>query len=287
VRTNGAGIAFLHRQHWSTAHIVAAVNTVIERTAGRMKSGRPIRIDKVRRDDLPGRRLGTSRSEGPGPRAGSAGARRCGSPGAGCGHRAALSPDWGWSRCAVIARESPYLEPVRACCEQDGIPVQSAIEAVPNVWRLPETHAPLALRAGGTGLAGTRRSRRGARGRNAVPPAASAAFEPGHADASVGVAPGRHRPSGTSSLMLWALPVQRPQGLPGSRMQVQSAGRGFPAAHRRWRDLDQLRELGHRTSALLAQVGDHLARGYESGGGGEIARRGAPAGGWSAAAVDT
>ena len=105
-------------------------------------------------------------------------------------------------------------------------------------------------------------------------------FRTRHADASVGVAPGRHRPSGTSSLMLSALPVQRPRGLPGSRMQVQSAGRGFPAAHRRWRDLDQLRELGHRTSALLAQVGDHLARGYKSGGGGgEIPRRGAPAGG--------
>ena len=99
-------------------------------------------------------------------------------------------------------------------------------------------------------------------------------------DRSVRVAPGRHRPSGTSSPMLSALPVQRPRGLPGSRMQVQSAGRGFPAAHRRWRDLDQLRELRHRRSALLAQVGDHLARGYKSGGGGgEIPRRGAPAGG--------
>ena len=90
---------------------------------------------------------------------------------------------------------------------------------------------------------------------------------------------GRRRPSGTSSPMLSALPVQRPHGLPGSGVQVESAGRGFPAAHRRRRDLDQIRELGHRTSATLAQVGDHLARRYESCGlDGEVGWRRAPTG---------
>ena len=52
---------------------------------------------------------------------------------------AALSPDWDWSRCAVISREWRYLAPVRTCFEHDGIPVQSANEAVPNFWRLRET----------------------------------------------------------------------------------------------------------------------------------------------------
>ena len=74
----------------------------------------------------------------------------------------------------------------------------------------------------------------------------------------------RARPR-TSSLPLSALQVQRPQGLPGSGVQVEMSGRGFPAAHRRRRDLDQIRELGDRAAALRAQVGDHLARGHESG----------------------
>ena len=52
---------------------------------------------------------------------------------------AVLSPDWDWSKCAVIAREWKYLEPVRACCEAAHIPVQTANEEVPNFWLLRET----------------------------------------------------------------------------------------------------------------------------------------------------
>ena len=142
----------------------------------------------------------------------------------------------------------------------------------------PTHHESTRACAGAGGLE-TQTCSEGARGYNAVPPAASVAFEPGPADANVGVTRAGVGPSETSSLMLSALSVQRPQGFPGSGMQVQSAVGGFPAAHRRRRDLDQRPELGHRTSALLAQVGDHLARGYESGGlAGEVAPRPAPAG---------
>ena len=52
---------------------------------------------------------------------------------------AGLTPDWDWSRCAVIAREWKYLEPVRACCEATRIPVQTANEEAPNFWLLRET----------------------------------------------------------------------------------------------------------------------------------------------------
>ena len=77
---------------------------------------------------------------------------------------AALSPDWDWSRCAVIAREWRYLEPVRACCEHNGIPVQSAAEAFPSLWRLREDAGGAGVRCAPTGptWSGTRRSRRGA-----------------------------------------------------------------------------------------------------------------------------
>ena len=125
-----------------------------------------------------------------------------------------------------------------------------------------QAHAHESTRAcAGAGGLETQTCSEGARGYNAVPPAASVAFEPGPADSNVGVARAGVGPSETSSLMLSALSVQRPEGFPGSGMQVQSAGGGFPAAHRRRRDLDQRRELGHRhphcsrRSATISPVG--------------------------------
>ncbi len=56
----------------------------------------------------------------------------------------ALAPKWDWSGCAVIARKWQYLEPVRACCEVHGIPVQMGNEEIPGFWRLRETQALLA-----------------------------------------------------------------------------------------------------------------------------------------------
>ena len=47
-----------------------------------------------------------------------------------------VEPNWDWSTCAVIAREWRYLEPVRACCEVHGIPVQMGNEEIPGFWRL-------------------------------------------------------------------------------------------------------------------------------------------------------
>ena len=52
-----------------------------------------------------------------------------------------LDPDWDWSKCAVIARQWSYLEPVRTVCERDGIPVQMANEGNLSLWHLRETQA--------------------------------------------------------------------------------------------------------------------------------------------------
>ena len=52
-----------------------------------------------------------------------------------------LDPDWDWSKCAVIARQWSYLEPVRTLCERDGIPVQMANEDNLSLWHLRETQA--------------------------------------------------------------------------------------------------------------------------------------------------
>ena len=45
---------------------------------------------------------------------------------------AAVDPQWSWRQAAVIAREWRLLEPVRACCEAQGIPAQWAGEELPH-----------------------------------------------------------------------------------------------------------------------------------------------------------
>ncbi|HXF07921.1 MAG TPA: 3'-5' exonuclease [Candidatus Acidoferrales bacterium] len=56
---------------------------------------------------------------------------------------ATLAPDWNWARCAVIAREWRYLQPVRSYCERKGVPIQMANEDTFAFWRLRETQALL------------------------------------------------------------------------------------------------------------------------------------------------
>ena len=139
---------YLTDNYRSTAHIIAAANTVIEPAARRMKSEHPIHINRARTkqpaggvwEDLdpvsrgrvqivPVRRDAISQAQ-----AAIAELQRL----------SALVPHWNWSRCAVIAREWQYLEPVRACCEVHGIPVQMGKEEIPRFWRLRETQALLA-----------------------------------------------------------------------------------------------------------------------------------------------
>ncbi len=124
-------------------HVIAAANALIAPAAQRMKRGHPISINRARVKSPPGGRwegldpMSRGRVQllpaGPDPRTQAVAVmtelRRL----------AALDPDWAWSRAAVIAREWRYLEPVRAYCEQNAIPVQMADEAPPHFWRLRET----------------------------------------------------------------------------------------------------------------------------------------------------
>ena len=149
--------AFLTDNYRSTAHIIAAANTVIEPAARRMKSDHPIHIDRARARQplggvweeldlvsrgrvqiIPIRRDPIAQAQ-----AAIAELQRL----------SALSADWDWSGCAVIAREWRHLEPVRAGCEVYGIPVQMGNEEIPGFWRLRETQALLVwLRRGETDL---------------------------------------------------------------------------------------------------------------------------------------
>jgi ATP-dependent DNA helicase RecQ len=52
---------------------------------------------------------------------------------------AGLSTGWDWARCAVIAREWQWLQPLRSFCELHGIPVQMAREESAQFWRQRDT----------------------------------------------------------------------------------------------------------------------------------------------------
>ena len=137
--------AFLTANYRSTGHIIAAANALIEPARDRMKTGHPIRIDRARAKDPAG---GTWRELDPVARgrvsilpAEHDPIAQARAAMAELLRLSALAPDWDWSRCAVIAREWKYLEPVRAFCEVHRIPIQMGNEEIPRVWRLRETRA--------------------------------------------------------------------------------------------------------------------------------------------------
>ncbi len=139
---------YLTDNYRSTGHIISAANAMIEPARERMKAAHPIHINRARAKDPPGgtwqksdpvsqgrvQILTARRDRVSQARAAMAELRRL----------AALSTDWEWSRCAVIAREWAYLEPVRAFCETHRIPAQMGNEEIPPFWRLRETRAFLA-----------------------------------------------------------------------------------------------------------------------------------------------
>ena len=154
---NGASVKFVRRfeedygpkpsylvgNYRSTGHIIAAANAVIEPAQERMKAGHPIHIDKARLKESPGgdweKRDPVAQGRVQVLPAGSDPVSQAQAVMAEFQRLAALTPDWDWSRCAVIAREWKYLEPVRAFCEMHDIPVQMGNEEIPSFWRLRET----------------------------------------------------------------------------------------------------------------------------------------------------
>ncbi len=139
----GARKAFLTDNYRSTAHIVAAADAVIAPARERIKAGHPIAVDPARRKEPPG---GAWQRLDPVAQ----GRVQVLAPGATALHQAqavvaelqrlaALDAGWRWAGVAVIAREWRVLDPVRAACEEAGIPVQRADEGPAHFWRLRET----------------------------------------------------------------------------------------------------------------------------------------------------
>ncbi len=136
---------YLTDNYRSTRHIIDTANQAIAPARDRMKTDRPIHVNRAREKAPPGgdwamldpvargkvQILPVGDSPGTQAQAVVAELTRL----------SHLTPDWDWSRCAVVAREWSYLDPVRSLCELENLPVQVANEDFSGVWRLRETQA--------------------------------------------------------------------------------------------------------------------------------------------------
>ena len=158
---NGASVEFIKRfesdymaklfyltdNYRSTKYIIQAANAMIAPARQRMKSQHPIRIDRKRAKDDPG---GALRAQDPVAQGKVQILHLSGGPDFQARiamdelkRLSHLIPHWDWTRCAVIAREWKYLDPIRAYCEDHGIPITMAKEEAPPFWRLRETQGLL------------------------------------------------------------------------------------------------------------------------------------------------
>ena len=139
----GAQPTFLTDNYRSTTHIITAANALIAPARQRMKTGHPIGIDRAREKEPPG---GAWSNLDPVARGrvqilsvGDSAITQAQAVVAELKRLSGRTPDWDWSKCAVVAREWSYLDPVRSLCELEEVPVKMANEDILNVWHLRET----------------------------------------------------------------------------------------------------------------------------------------------------
>ena len=141
----GAKPVYLTDNYRSTGHIITAANAVIEPSRSRMKTGRPIRVDRARRGETPSGEWAQWDPVGRGRvqilPVGDAPISQAQAVVAELRRLSALSPGWDWTKCAVIARDWRFLDPIRSLCELEEIPVQMANEDFSGIWRLRETQS--------------------------------------------------------------------------------------------------------------------------------------------------
>ena len=135
----------LTQNYRSTKHIISAANAVIEPARERMKADSPIEIDRRRSRDPDGGEWSLIDPVGQGRvqiiPVGKSPASQAQAAIAELKRMAELDPDWDWFACAAVARSWSFLDPMRALCELEGIPVQMANEEFSGIWFLRETRA--------------------------------------------------------------------------------------------------------------------------------------------------
>ena len=141
----GARPAYLTENYRSTGHIIAAANAVIEPARHRMKAEHRIRLNRAREKAPPG---GDWTLHDPVTRgrvqvlpAGDTPETQAQAAMAEFRRLSDLDANWDWARCAVIAREWSYLDPVHSLCVMEDVPVEMAHEEFTGVWQLRETDA--------------------------------------------------------------------------------------------------------------------------------------------------
>ena len=135
----------LTQNYRSTKHIIVASNVVIAPATERMKTDTPIEIDQRRAREPDGGDWATIDPVAQGRvqilQVGREPASQAEVVIQELKRMAKLDLVWDWSNCAVVARNWSFLDPVRALCEKEGIPVQMANEEFSGIWFLRETHA--------------------------------------------------------------------------------------------------------------------------------------------------
>ena len=140
-----ARTSLLIENYRSSGHIIDAANAVIAPAQPRMKADHAIRRNDQRSNDAPGGiwqsldLVSAGRAQILAP-AGDA-ISQAQAAIAEMTRLSNLTSDWDWARCAVIAREWSYLEPIRSICEQENIPAQLANEGDLSIWHLRETQS--------------------------------------------------------------------------------------------------------------------------------------------------
>ena len=138
---------FMIENYRSTRHIIVAANSVIEPARQRMKVDRPIVANQSRRRERAG-----GEWEGIDPvtqgkvqilPAGKDAITQAQLVVQELKRMAALDAGWKWNDCAVISRNWDQLDPVRALCKREEIPVQFSREDFTATWQLRETQALL------------------------------------------------------------------------------------------------------------------------------------------------
>jgi ATP-dependent DNA helicase RecQ len=136
---------FLVENYRSTAHIIDVANTLIDGAATRMKQTNPIRINQARLR-APGGGEWQVRDSVVQGRVQILPAGRNAEQQAVAVLTELLRLRFlgiDLSKTAVIARQWKYLDPLRAACASEGLPVSMADEEAPPLWRLRETQALL------------------------------------------------------------------------------------------------------------------------------------------------
>ena len=139
--------SYLTENYRSTKHVISAANAVIEQAGQRMKADRPITVNWSRSSEPLGGGWGTLDPVTQGRvqilPAGNDPITQVQLVVQELKRLASLDPAWDWSSCAVISRNWGQLDPVRALCQMEEIPVQVSREDFTATWQLRETQALL------------------------------------------------------------------------------------------------------------------------------------------------